>query len=60
MVKSQYGRVSFGFTTWRLCSKVLDSITCVVKKPTPSWNCECHGVHDTIGGILEGTVLQNM
>lgn len=38
MVKSQYGRVSFGFTCWRLCSNVLDSRLWLVKNPRPSWN----------------------
>ena len=38
IVKSQYGRVSFGFTCCRLASNVFDSITWLVKIPKPSWN----------------------
>ena len=39
IVQSQYGRVSFGFTSCRLNSKVLETSEWVVKNPSPSWNC---------------------
>lgn len=39
MVKSQYGTVSFGLTTWRLNSNVFVIIEWLVKNPRPSWNC---------------------
>ena len=38
MVKSQYGTVSFGFTTWRLYSKVFVIMEWLDKNPRPSWN----------------------
>lgn len=38
-MKSQYGKVSLGFTVCRLASKVLVMTMWLVKKPRPSWNC---------------------